>query len=107
MEATSATAAAGRGVEPPPTMSSVATVETAEKSWEGEVEAQSLSTADSTKGSTRSWVKNPWRAHTRKIFLACGIVVVPMVAFTIAIIWVVFANLINGTLQLVRYQAYR
>ncbi|KAK7179762.1 hypothetical protein PSPO01_14154 [Paraphaeosphaeria sporulosa] len=60
-----------------------------------DVEAQSLSCTKNSGSSSRSWVANPWRAHTRKIFLACGIVVIPMIAFTIAIIWVVFVNLIN------------
>ncbi|KAL5446676.1 hypothetical protein PMIN07_001393 [Paraphaeosphaeria minitans] len=60
-----------------------------------EVEAQSISCTESSANSAKSWMRNPWRAHTRKIFLACGIVVIPMIAFTIAIIWVVFANLIN------------
>lgn len=37
-------------------------------------------------------VNNPWEAHTWKIFLASSLIVIPMVAFTITILWVVFAN---------------
>ena len=59
-------------------------------------ETCSFSTSGRTLRSVRLRV-NPWKAHTRKIFLACGIVVIPMTAFTVAIIWVVFANLISGT----------
>lgn len=37
-------------------------------------------------------LKNPWKAHTRKIFLASSLIVVPMVLFTITICWIVFAH---------------
>ncbi|KAF2744962.1 hypothetical protein M011DRAFT_460452 [Sporormia fimetaria CBS 119925] len=32
------------------------------------------------------------KPYSRKIFIACGLVVLPMLAFTVAIVWVVFAN---------------
>jgi len=53
--------------------------------------------SQSTQKSPRSKLRlqSPWKAHTRKIFLACGIVVIPMIVLTVALIWTVFANVIN------------
>ncbi|KAF1995676.1 hypothetical protein P154DRAFT_623765 [Amniculicola lignicola CBS 123094] len=40
---------------------------------------------------------NPWNPHTRKIILACGIVVVPMIAFTVIFVAIVFAKRISDS----------
>jgi hypothetical protein len=38
---------------------------------------------------------NPWKAHIKKIYVACSLVTIPMVAFTIAIVSLVFINRID------------
>lgn len=63
-----------------------------------EKEHEDISTTIQAKGisKTRTWgLGNGWRTHTQKILLACGLIVAPMFAFTIALVWIVFANLLN------------
>lgn len=42
--------------------------------------------------ASRTWWPKFWEPYTRNILFACGLVVLPMVAFTMTILWVVFAN---------------
>ncbi|KAF2266170.1 hypothetical protein CC78DRAFT_160888 [Lojkania enalia] len=43
----------------------------------------------------RRWIS--WRPHTSKIILACSLIVIPITTFTIALLWIVFTNLLGKT----------
>jgi hypothetical protein len=37
----------------------------------------------------------PWQPHIKKIILACGLVVIPMIAFTITLLCIVFSKIVS------------
>jgi hypothetical protein len=45
--------------------------------------------------SKQRWIHKPWQSHTRTIFIACAFVTVPMVAFTITMLCLVFSHRLN------------
>jgi hypothetical protein len=57
---------------------------------------KSLKSALPKKSPKRTWVlENTWTPHTRKIVLSCLLVVVPMIAFTVSVLWIVLARSVN------------
>lgn len=39
--------------------------------------------------------RRPWKTHTKKILVAASLIVIPMVAFTVAILAIVFSNIVD------------
>jgi hypothetical protein len=37
-----------------------------------------------------------WKSHTRKIFVQCFLIITPMIVSSLAIVWIVYASLVNG-----------
>lgn len=49
-------------------------------------------------GRSFSWkIEDPRKQHSLRIVLACGLVILPMLAFTIALVYIVFTNLLDHT----------
>jgi hypothetical protein len=89
--------------------STSATLNAKPANYESNVFKQSISisswssnvTSNETTSAKRLQFRSPTsarfgNAHNRKILVACGLVVIPMVLFTVAILWIVFKNIVGN-----------
>ncbi|KAF1840313.1 uncharacterized protein K460DRAFT_421289 [Cucurbitaria berberidis CBS 394.84] len=54
------------------------------------------SPSSESKSPSEIWnLQNPWKLHTRKIILTCSLVFVPMVAFTVTLLSIVFSRRVD------------